>query len=196
MVGTYGVSIRHVNRTFQFHRSLYYYRPRHDQQAVLRQRVRDIAYSRVHYGYRRVQVVLQREGWIINHKRVYRIYCEESLQMRRKKPKRRVQAKARQTVVEIKEANDCWCMDFVADQLFTGEKLRILTILDILTRISPGIGVGFTYKSQDVVSTLNRAIVLYGKPKAIRVDNVLCEEDFKPLSKNLIFTRAYSRVYI
>src|SRR3546814_486678 len=99
---------------------------RNDHKSLLRQRIRDIAYSRVHYGYRRIHVVLQREGWQINSKRVYRLYYEESLQMRKKKPKRRVQAKMRQELIEIKAKNDCWSMDFVADQLFTGERLRTL----------------------------------------------------------------------
>ena len=125
----------------------------------------------MHYGYRRILAVLQREGWEINHKRVYRLYCEEALQMRKKKPKRRVQAKAREQPIEIKARNDCWCMDFVADQLFTGEKVRALTILDIFTRQSPQIGVGFCYKSIDVVKSLEKATKVYGKPKAIRLDN-------------------------
>jgi putative transposase len=167
----YGTSVRRICCVFGFHRSQYYYKPRKDQQAVLRQKIRDIAHSRVHYGYRRIHVTLQREGWEINHKRVYRLYCEESLQMRKKKPKRRVQVKVREDAIEIKGKNDCWSMDFVADQLFTGEKLRTLTILDIFTRQSPQIGVGFCYKSIDVVKSLEKAVRLYGKPKAIRVDN-------------------------
>ena len=61
--------------------------------ALLKQKIRDIAYSRVHYGYHRILAVQQREGWKINHKRVYRPYCEEALQMHKKKPKRRVQLK-------------------------------------------------------------------------------------------------------
>ncbi len=91
--------------------------------------------------------------------------------MRRKKPKRRVQVKLREEALEIKARNDCWCMDFVADQLFTGEKLKALTVLDIFTRQSPQIGVGFCYKSLDVVESLEEAIRVHGKPIAIRLDN-------------------------
>lgn len=171
MENIYGASVRRICGVFGFYRSVYYYSSRKDQQAVLRQKIRDIAHSRVHYGYRRIHTALQREGWFINHKRVYRLYREESLQMRQKKPKRRVQAKARQETVEIKAKNDCWSMDFVADQLFTGEKLRTLTILDIFTRQSPLIGVGFCYKSIDVVRSLEEATKAYGKPKVIRIDH-------------------------
>ena len=63
------------------------------EQAALKQKIKDIAYSRVHYGYRRIHTLLSREGLKVNHKRVYRLYKEQELQMRRKKPKRRVQAK-------------------------------------------------------------------------------------------------------
>jgi putative transposase len=167
----YGASCRRICHVFAFQRSVYYYQSRKDKQAVLRQKIKDIAYSRVHYGYRRIHIVLQREGWQINHKRVYRLYCEQSLQMRKKKPKRRVQAKPREEALEIKAKNDCWSMDFVADQLFTGEKLRALTVIDIFTRQSPQIGVGFCYKSVDVVNSLDKAIKLYGKPRVIRLDN-------------------------
>lgn len=149
MVGVYGISVRHVSRVLEFNRSTYYYKRRRDQQAVLRQQIKDIAYSRIHYGYRRIQVALQRQGLVVNHKRVYRLYCEERLALRRKKPKRRVKAHVRQRAMEINNMNDCWCMDFVADQLFTGETLRILTILDIFTRISPGIGIGFSYSKSN-----------------------------------------------
>ena len=178
-----------------FHRSVYYYQSRKDHQALLRQRIKDIAYSRVHYGYRRIHVELQMEGWEVNHKRVYRLYCEESLQMRKKKPKRRVQAKRRQAPIEINAKNDCWSMDFVADQLFTGEKLRTLTILDMFTRQSPQIGVGFFYKSIVVVKSLEKAVKIYGKPKVIRVDHgpefIATELDLWAYSNNVIldFTR-------
>ena len=91
--------------------------------------------------------------------------------MRKKKPKRRVQVKARQEALEITSRNDCWSMDFVADQLFTGQKFRVLTMVDIFSRLSPQIGVGFCYKSMDVVKSLDKAIRTYGKPKVIRVDN-------------------------
>ena len=86
-------------------------------------------------------------------------------------------------------------MDFVADHLFTGEKLRALTILDIFTRQSPQIGVGLCYKSIDVIKSLERALKLYGKPKVIRVDHgpefIAKELDLWAYSKNIIldFTR-------
>lgn len=92
----YEVSIRQACEALKLHRSVYYYASRKEEQALLKQRIKDIAYSRIHYGYRRIHIFLQREGLKINHKRVYRLYMEQSLQMRTKKPKRRVQAKPRE----------------------------------------------------------------------------------------------------
>lgn len=91
--------------------------------------------------------------------------------MRRKKPKRRVQAKTREDRIIPICKNDVWSMDFVSDALFTGEKIRILTIVDAYTRESPGIGVGKNYKGTDVVKTLIEAMKYHGVPKVLRVDN-------------------------
>jgi putative transposase len=116
-------------------------------------------------------VLLKRDGILINHKRIYRLYCELGLQLRNKIPKRRVQAVARKENIEAKARNDCWSMDFMADQLFTGIKLRLLTIVDNFTKLCPAIGVGYRYKGSDVVFTLEKAVLQYGKPKVIKVDN-------------------------
>jgi putative transposase len=115
--------------------------------------------------------MLRREGYKINQKRVYRLYKEQNLQMRTQKPKRRVQAKSREDKVIPLRKNEVWSMDFVSDALFTGEKIRILTIVDAHTRASPGIGVGFSYKAHNVVQTLEQAVRQHGLPKVIRVDN-------------------------
>ncbi len=88
---------------------------------VLTQRIKDIAATRVRYGYRRIHVMLRREGFVINHKRTYRLYCKTGLQLRNKTPKRRVKAKVRENQVIATNKNDCWSMDFMSDNLFTGE---------------------------------------------------------------------------
>lgn len=76
----------------QICRSSYRYRSIRDEQVALRMRINEIAVVRVRYGYKRIYVLLRREGWLVNHKRVYRIYCEEGLNLRAKRPKRRVSA--------------------------------------------------------------------------------------------------------
>lgn len=86
------VSIRRVCSTLRIDRALYVYKSKRGDQAALKSRIREICETRVRYGYRRVHVLLLREGWDVNVKRVYRLYRELSLQLRNKTPKRRVKA--------------------------------------------------------------------------------------------------------
>ena len=92
---------------------------------------------RFRYGYLRVHILLRREGWVINQKKTRRIYRELGLQLRNKTPKRRVKAKLREDRTEARQINETWAMDFVHDQLATGRKLRMPTIVDIFSRLSP-----------------------------------------------------------
>lgn len=167
----FGVSDRRACRVAGVHRSTWRYQSRRVDQVALKQRIRDIAETRTRYGYLRVHALLRREGWPINRKRVYRLYCEMGLQMRHKVPKRRVKAKLREDRRPAQQMNDCWSMDFMADQTFDGKKLRILTIVDNHSRVSPSIGVRFRYTGYDVVKTLEGARKAYGVPRTIRVDN-------------------------
>lgn len=123
------------------------------------------------YGYRRAHVLLRREGWIINMKKTRRIYNELDFQFSNKHPKRRVKAKLREDRHEAVEPNDVWAMDFVHDQLATGKKLRILTIVDTHSRLCAATDPRFTYRGEDVVQTLERVCRRIGYPKTIRVDN-------------------------
>src|SRR6184192_3163490 len=93
------------------------------------------------YGYRRIHVLLRREGWLVNSKRVCRLYREMGLQLRNKSPKRRVKAQLREDRSPATAANQVWAMYFVHDQLFDGRKIRVLTIVDTFTRLSPAIDV-------------------------------------------------------
>jgi transposase InsO family protein len=93
---TWQVSIRRACSVLQAERSSYHYRGKRRPQAVLSKRIKEIAETRVRYGYRRIHVLLRREGWRVNAKRVWRLYREMGLQLRNKAPKRRVQAKLRE----------------------------------------------------------------------------------------------------
>jgi putative transposase len=168
---SYRISIRRACRAFPLDRSTYHYKPRRPEQAPLRKRIREIAETRVRYGYRRVHVLLRREGWRVNHKRVRRLYQEEGLQLRNKSPKRKVSAKLREDRTVATAPNECWSMDFLSDQLFDGRKVRVLAIVDNYTRLSPAIEVRMSYRGVDVVNTLRRVELQYGRPKRIRVDN-------------------------
>ena len=168
---TWQVSIRRACRALPVDRSTYQYRSRRPEQAALRKRIQEIAERRVRYRYRRIHLLLRREGWEVNAKRVCRLYGEMGLQLRNKAPKRRVTAKLRSDRTTAAAANDIWAMDFVHDQLFDGTKLRMLTIIDTLTRLSPAVGVRQSFRGKDVVETLERGAAEFGYPKIIRVDN-------------------------
>ena len=163
-------------------RSVYYYKSVKSDQAFLKQRIKEIAYSRIHYGYRRIHIVLLREGFHLGRKTVLKLYQELNLQMRRRKPKRRVKVNPRLEDTPLTKKNDAWAIDFVADFLTTGECLKILTVVDLYTRESPIIGVKFSYKAEDVIFSLEEAIILHRFPKMIRLDN-----DPKFISKAWIY---------
>ncbi|NKJ02701.1 putative transposase [Novosphingobium sp. SG707] len=171
MMADWGVSIRRACRALTVDTSTYHYKSRRTDPAILKKRVREICETHVRYGYRRVHYILRRDGWPVNVKKVYRLYRELGLQLRNKTPKRRVKAKLREDRTAAAHSNDVWAMDFVHDQLATGRKLRILTVVDTFSRISPVVDPRFSYRGEDVVATLDKACRVAGYPKTIRVDN-------------------------
>jgi putative transposase len=151
-------------------RSTFYYRSRRKDQTALLVRLRDLAASRVSYGYRRLHVLLRREGWDINHKRVYRLYLQQGLSLRLKCRKKRASA-VRVPIPQPTAPNECWSMDFVADELSDSRKIRLLTIVDNFSRVSPAIEVGASLRGKDVVRVLERLRAAGEVPQVIRVDN-------------------------
>lgn len=103
-------------------------------------------------------------------KKTYRIYRELGLQLRNKTPKRRVKAKLRDDRVEAVGPNEVWAMDFGHDQLATGRKRRVLTVVDTFSRYVPVLDVRYSYRGEDVVATLDRVCGKIGYLRMIRVD--------------------------
>ncbi|BEQ14169.1 transposase [Desulfoferula mesophila] len=166
------VSERRACQVLKFARSSHRYQSIADRQDELRMRLRDLAAVRVSYGYRRLHVLLRREGWLVNAKRVYRLYTEEGLTMRRKRPRRRVSATRRVvSQPKPKRSNESWSMDFVSDQLYSGHQLRVLTIVDNFSRESLALKAGQSLRGDDVVAVLNQLVAERGAPKSIKVDN-------------------------
>ena len=123
------------------HRSLVYYKSVREDPVALRMRLKELAASRPRYGYRRLHVLLRREGWHVNAKRVYRLYKEEGLMVRTKRRKKRV-SHLRLVLPEVQGPNELWSMDFVRDTLNNGKAFRILTIIDTFSRESLATRVG------------------------------------------------------
>ena len=132
------VSIRRACQALPVDLSTYHYRSKRTGQAILMKRIKEIAETRVCYGYRRIHVLLRREGWLVNAKRVCRLYREMRLQLRNKPPKRRVKAQLREDRTPAPAPNQVWAMDCVHDQLFDGRKLRVLTIVNIFHQAFAG----------------------------------------------------------
>ena len=107
---------------------------------------------------------------MIHVKKTRRIYNEMGLQLRKKTPRRRVKAKLRDDRRPATRPNETWAMDLVHDQLATGRKLRILTVVDTFSRYVPAIDPRFSYRGEDVVATLDQVCTEVGYPESIRVD--------------------------
>jgi putative transposase len=137
----------------------------------LRMRIKELAAARVTWGYRRLHVLLSREGWAANAKKVYRLYREEGLSMRAKRPRRHKAAVVRQTRTAAMERDERWSMDFMADQLGDGRRIRVLTIVDHYTRESMAMEVGASMGSAEVIAVLDRLARMQRKPRTISVDN-------------------------
>jgi putative transposase len=155
MCGDWAVSIRAACGAIGFDRSTFHYKSLRADQAAVEKRIKENCKTRVRYGYRWVHVVLDREGWDINIEKVYRIYRTLGMQLRNKTPKRWVKAKLRDDRAEAVGPNDVLAMGFVHDQLATGKKLRVLTVVDTFSRYVPVLDARFSDRGADVVMTLD-----------------------------------------
>ena len=166
----FGASERKACRLLKFWRGSHRYVAHPKDDRFLRMKIREIAQKRPRYGYSRIHVLLRREGWLVNRKRVYRIYREEGLCVQKQKRKK-LSVVLRTEPPKAQALNEVWAMDFVHDQLFSGRKIRALTIVDKYSRESPHIEVDFSLNGERVVKALNYVKSRRGLPKVITVDN-------------------------
>lgn len=146
------------------------YQSRKDPQTALRMRLKELASIRVSFGFERLTILLRREGWAVNRKRVHRLYKEEGLQVRTKQRKKI--ARRRPVVVEFPTGpNQRWSMDFVHDRLEDGRRFRILTVVDQFSKECVVLLAKHRLVGADVAEALDRAIRERGKPVSITVDN-------------------------
>jgi putative transposase len=146
------------------------YRSRKPDDAQLRARLRALAHVRRRFGYRRLLVLLRRDGLVVNHKRLFRIYREERLMVRRRGGRKRaLGTRAPMTVPQL--PNDRWSVDFAADQFIDGRRLRILVVVDDCTRECLALIADTSISGIRVARELDRLLVDRGKPKMIVSDN-------------------------
>jgi putative transposase len=164
------VSERRACRVVGVARSSCRYRSVARDQAALRVRLRDLAATGVRYGYRRLHVLLQREAWQVNHKRVYRLSREEGLGIRVRRRRKRVSA-ARVQPPPARRPHERWSLDFLTDSRVDGRRFWVLTIVDNMSRVSPAIEVGISLTGERVVAILEQLKRTVGGPQRIAIDN-------------------------
>jgi putative transposase len=144
-----------------------------DDAELLRQRIIELASEYGRYGYRRVTALLRNEGWIVNHKRVQRIWREEGLKVPQKQPKRGRLWLNDGSVVRLKPLfpKHVWSYDFMEDRTHNGVKFRILNVIDEYTRECLAVKVARRLNSHDVVEVLTNLFIERGVPVHIRSDN-------------------------
>jgi putative transposase len=164
------ISERRACRLFQFSRASHRYQSTRTDDAVLRRRIRELAAARPRFGYRRLCVLLRREGWLVNQKRVYRIYREEGLEVRTKRRRKRA-SHVRLLVPPAEGPNERWSMDFVSDRLESGRQFRVLTVVDNFSRECPILEAGVSLTGEAVARALERLSFTRPLPRVITVDN-------------------------
>lgn len=169
LVSEHQLSERQACRLLDLDRATYRYEARPDSNSQLREALLALAKEKPRYGYRRLWAILDRRGWKVNVKRVYRLYRAEGLMVRRLKRKRLKRQEPINSL--ISRPNQEWALDFVSDALATGRALRALTTVDSYTRECPAIEVASGISSRQVTRTLDRIIEDRGKPASLRCDN-------------------------
>lgn len=170
LVEAHQVSERRACQIASVDRALVRYRARKPDDAALRARLRDLAHERRRFGYRRLHVLLRREGWVVNKKRVQRIYQEERLMVRKRGGRKRAIG-LRAPLKAPARPNACWSLDFVHDQMSDGRRFRILTIVDECTRELLALVPDTSLSGARVGRELDRIIAWRGRPETILSDN-------------------------
>ena len=171
----HGLSERRACRLADLDRSTFQYEKRDGGDEKLRQRLRELAGERRRFGYRRLGILLEREGMIMNHKKLYRIYREEGLSVKRRRGRKR--ARGTRTPMPVAAwPNARWSLDFVSDSFGASRTFRILAVIDDCTRECLCLVADTSLSGARVARELSALIRIYGKPGCIVSDNVLCAE--------------------
>ncbi|WP_156416671.1 MULTISPECIES: IS3 family transposase [unclassified Sphingopyxis] len=167
---THGMSERRACRVIDADRKSVRYRSIRDDDAGLRERLRDLANQRRRFGYRRLHILLRREGVMINRKKTQRLYKEEGLAVRRRRSRKRaVGTRAPAPVLAL--PNQRWSLDFVHDQMASGRRFRVLNVVDDVTRECLAAVPDTSISGHRVVRELTQLIAQRGKPGMIVSDN-------------------------
>lgn len=143
----------------------------HQEEAPVVERLKSFALTHRRRGYRLVHQILKKEGWEVNHKRIYRLWKREGLSVPPRKKQKRIRGTSPGRDVAATCPNGVWCLDFVEEAILDGGKLRILSVTDEFTRESVALKVERTFVSERVCQTLEEVVASRGVPRALRMDN-------------------------
>ncbi len=170
LMGHHEMSERRACKAIGFCRMTIRYETRRSDDYDLRERMKALAHERRRFGYRRLHVLLRREGHLVNHKRLFRLYREEKLTVRKRGGRKRAIGTRAPMLIPL-AANDRWSLDFVSDQLTDGRRFRVLTVVDDCTRECLALVADTSLSGLRVARELDRIIEGRGKPKMIVSDN-------------------------
>ena len=170
LTGDYEVSQRRACRLLECCRMTVRYASVRPDDAALRERMKAIAHERRRFGYRRIHVLLRREGVTVNHKRLFRLYREEKLSVRKRGGRKRAIGTRSPMLVPLLP-NQRWSLDFVSDQLTDGRRFRVLTVVDDCTRECLALVADTSLSGQRVARELNHLLFQRGRPNMIVSDN-------------------------
>ncbi len=152
-------------------RTVYNYHSCRDDRAVT-MRIREIVETRIRYGCQRIHIQPRCEGWVINHKKTHRIYCQEVLNLRRNRPRRHVSAAHLVEWPLLSNPDQCWSMDFGTDNVFNGRRFRALTVSDNFSRECLAIHAGQSLEGKDVMAVMKCLRLMHNRvPIRIQADN-------------------------
>lgn len=169
-MGHHEMSERRACKAMGFCRMTIRYETRRSDDDRLRERMKALAHERRRFGYRRIHVLLKREGHRVNNKKLFRLYREEKLTVRKRGGRKRAIGTRAPMLVPM-TANDRWSLDFVSDQLTDGRRFRVLTIVDDCTRECLGLLADTSLSGLRVARELDRIIEKRARPKMIVSDN-------------------------
>ncbi|OJA00867.1 transposase [Rickettsiella grylli] len=165
------ISINRACRVARINRKNFDYKSRLTQaNEAIKALLKQLSTEHPRYGFKKLFQMIKAQGYMINHKRVYRLYCELRLNLKRKN-KKRLPSRLKQSLRQPMYLNECWSLDFMSDALFTGKRLPTVNVIDNYNREGLGIEIGFSMPAQRVTRWLDTITAIKGYPNVIRVDN-------------------------
>ena len=170
LMANHEMSERRACKAIECCRMTVRYKTTRPDDSDLRDRMKALAQERRRFGYRRLHVLLKREGRVVNHKKLFRLYREEKLTVRRRGGRKRAIGTRAPMLVPLRP-NERWSLDFVSDQLTDGRRFRILTVVDDCTRENLALMADTSLSGLRVARELDRLVLERGKPRMIVSDN-------------------------